>query len=43
MNTLEDGTPAHPDDLDRFEPWRKKFEETSGGQKVKKCRLTSRL
>ncbi|THU75973.1 hypothetical protein K435DRAFT_974630, partial [Dendrothele bispora CBS 962.96] len=32
--TLEDGTPAHPDDIARFEPWRQNFE--AGGQKVKR-------
>ncbi|KAL1716561.1 hypothetical protein EV715DRAFT_275002 [Schizophyllum commune] len=26
---LEDGSPAHPDDLDRFEPWRQLFEKGS--------------
>ena len=36
-NTLEDGTPAHPDDLHRFEPWRQKFEQTAAGNKIKKC------
>lgn len=40
-NTLEDGTDAHPDDLDRFEPWHKKFEESMSGFKVKKCRQIS--
>ncbi|KAJ3733217.1 hypothetical protein DFJ43DRAFT_1069926 [Lentinula guzmanii] len=30
--TLEDGSPAHPDDLARFEPWKKLFETTSGTQ-----------
>ncbi|KAE9397523.1 hypothetical protein BT96DRAFT_921484 [Gymnopus androsaceus JB14] len=34
--TLEDGSPAHPDDLERFEPWKKLFESTSGGAKVKR-------
>ncbi|KAI0063316.1 hypothetical protein BV25DRAFT_1915237 [Artomyces pyxidatus] len=33
-NTLEDGSPAHPDDLARFEPWRTRFEKC--GHKVKK-------
>ncbi|KAF9064949.1 hypothetical protein BDP27DRAFT_1425240 [Rhodocollybia butyracea] len=35
--TLEDGSPAHPDDLARFEPWKKLFESTSGGNKIKRC------
>ncbi|VDC00323.1 unnamed protein product [Peniophora sp. CBMAI 1063] len=26
--TLEDGSPAHPDDLARFEPWRQKLENS---------------
>ncbi|KAI5894927.1 ADP-ribosylation [Schizophyllum commune H4-8] len=26
---LDDGSPAHPDDLDRFEPWRQLFEKGS--------------
>ncbi|KAL1712312.1 hypothetical protein EV715DRAFT_278064 [Schizophyllum commune] len=26
---LDDGSPAHPDDLDRFEPWRQLFERGS--------------
>ncbi|KAE9407487.1 ADP-ribosylation, partial [Gymnopus androsaceus JB14] len=34
--TLEDGSPAHPDDLERFEPWKNLFESTSIGQKVKR-------
>ena len=34
--TLEDGSPAHPDDLARFEPWRQKLENT--GIRVKKCK-----
>ncbi|KAF5357739.1 hypothetical protein D9757_011954 [Collybiopsis confluens] len=34
--TLEDGSPAHPDDLERFEPWKKLFETTSLGKKVKR-------
>ncbi|KAJ7576712.1 hypothetical protein C8J56DRAFT_799871 [Mycena floridula] len=33
-NTLEDGSPAHPDDLDRFAPWKALCEKS--GQKVKK-------
>lgn len=35
-NTLEDGTLAHPDDLERFQPFRERFEET-GGRKITKC------
>ncbi|EJD46214.1 ADP-ribosylation [Auricularia subglabra TFB-10046 SS5] len=27
--TLEDGTPAHPDDLQRFEPWSEHFRRTN--------------
>ncbi|KAG5643393.1 hypothetical protein DXG03_001008 [Asterophora parasitica] len=34
-NTLHDGSPAHPDDLERFEPWKKLCE--GNGLKVKKC------
>ena len=33
---LEDGSSAHPDDLDRFEPWRQLFEKGSNC-KVKRC------
>ncbi|KAI0043689.1 hypothetical protein FA95DRAFT_1574951 [Auriscalpium vulgare] len=33
-NTLDDGCPAHPDDLARFEPWKALFERS--GLKVKK-------
>ncbi|KAG6847340.1 hypothetical protein H0H93_008748, partial [Arthromyces matolae] len=32
--TLEDGSPAHPDDLERFRPWKQLFERS--GMKVKK-------
>lgn len=32
--SLEDGSPAHPDDLRRFEPWRELFERS--GYKVKR-------
>ncbi|KAK7464892.1 hypothetical protein VKT23_006101 [Stygiomarasmius scandens] len=32
--TLEDGTPAHSDDIARFQPWRQNFE--AGGQRVKR-------
>ena len=37
---LADGSPAHPDDLDRFDPWRQLFEKGSTC-KVKRC--TSRV
>ncbi|KAJ7057154.1 hypothetical protein C8F01DRAFT_344691 [Mycena amicta] len=33
---LEDGTPAHEDDLARFEPWKKKLEAAAGMMKLKK-------
>lgn len=33
--TLADGSPAHPDDLARFEPWRAKFINT--GVRIKRC------
>ncbi|KAK7464893.1 hypothetical protein VKT23_006102 [Stygiomarasmius scandens] len=33
--TLEDGSPAHPDDIARFEPWRQNF-EALGWKKVKR-------
>jgi hypothetical protein len=35
-NTLDDGSLAHQDDLDRFAPWKALFESTSCGIKVKK-------
>ncbi|KAE9398331.1 ADP-ribosylation [Gymnopus androsaceus JB14] len=35
--TLEDGSPAHPDDLARFEPWKQLFQTTElGGYKLKR-------
>ncbi len=36
-NSLEDGSPAHPDDLARFEPWKDKLK--TFGVKVKRCHL----
>lgn len=33
--TLADGSPAHPDDLARFEPWRAKFINTN--VRIKRC------
>ncbi|KAJ7598679.1 hypothetical protein C8J56DRAFT_171385 [Mycena floridula] len=33
-DTLDDGSPAHPDDLERFRPWKQLFE--ASGVKVKK-------
>jgi len=35
--TLEDGSPAHPDDFARFQPWRVKFEEAH--IQVKRCQF----
>ena len=34
-STLEDGSPAHPDDLERFGPWKTLCEQS--GLKVAKC------
>jgi hypothetical protein len=36
---MDDGSPAHPDDLERFAPWRAMFEKTAQGYKIKKCTL----